>query len=490
MTEKQTLFLEWLNAEEDVYIHPSLSFQENKNRSGSRIITSSTIPKDTIVMKIPKSSLLSRRNTAISNLLDDEPEMVALVVTYLWELSQGSESPWSTYLNTVPSSVPVSKLWTAEEQRMLLGTEVDRIGGLGVTDYTSLYNDSILPFIKTNEAVLGEFRPTREEVYRGLSVLESRAFDTDEYHGYSLVPFADALDHDVYENVHFQTDIDVCRECGSLRHCEHTMSDSDESDDESDDDDEVPCCEFITIKDIQAGEEVINTYGRLPNAVLLSRYGFATIDNPYDEVALTLLDSTARGWFDLNGRNLRRALQKQGHFSKARLGNESDTESDDDEEEDDYDVTDQIYLTSQGRPSHDLLLYLLISTISSLKTKTGPEVKVQMEMLVSAWEYIQPGRMPLQRFLFMDSINALSPVITQLDSMIDERTGRYTIPLALNDIQTALIALPDTLSDHDKNLKMALIVRHNETSILTSAKEYLSCLGRAIKWLNDRSMLK
>lgn len=65
----------------------------------------------------------------------------------------------------------------------------------------------------------------------------------------------------------------------------------DEGDDEdSDDEDEMinDTCDIILDDDVRKGEEITRFYGPYPNKVLLSKYGFAVIDNPHDTVTIQL----------------------------------------------------------------------------------------------------------------------------------------------------------------------------------------------------------
>mgnify|MGYP003365142756 FL=1 len=46
------------------------------------------------------------------------------------------------------------------------------------------------------------------------------------------------------------------------------------------------CCDIVLERKIFKNKEVFNTYGELPNSVLLVKYGFAVEDNPYDSICL------------------------------------------------------------------------------------------------------------------------------------------------------------------------------------------------------------
>ena len=44
--------------------------------------------------------------------------------------------------------------------------------------------------------------------------------------------------------------------------------------------------QIIAARPLEAGQEIFNTYGELGNAELVSKYGFALADNPFNKVTL------------------------------------------------------------------------------------------------------------------------------------------------------------------------------------------------------------
>ena len=86
-----------------------------------------------------------------------------------------------------------------------------------------------------------------------VSLVLSRAFSVDVFHGKGMCPFADALNHGPSEHVHFtglRNDSEICCKCGRVRgdidddddtddnEGEDTSSDDDDDDDEDDEDDD------------------------------------------------------------------------------------------------------------------------------------------------------------------------------------------------------------------------------------------------------------
>lgn len=125
------------------------------------------------------------------------------------------------------------------------------------------------------------------------SIVSSRSFVVDMYHGLALVPLADMFNHSDDANAHFEADDEVCDECGALGACPHT-------------DDPLPASAYgrpssfwpastgpnslewkppsalegvdtvdiVVEEHIPGGSEAYNTYGLLSNSILLATYGF------------------------------------------------------------------------------------------------------------------------------------------------------------------------------------------------------------------------
>lgn len=98
---------------------------------GTTIIATAHIPADTIIAKISKSSVLSRRTTSLEIVgLDGASPTLLLAVCVLHEFLLGQDSRWCEYLNTLPllEEIPIAALWSedSEATRWIRGTEVDR----------------------------------------------------------------------------------------------------------------------------------------------------------------------------------------------------------------------------------------------------------------------------------------------------------------------------------------------------------------------------
>lgn len=180
-------------------------------------------------------------------------------------------------------------------------------------DKTVVYDDwkeCIKPLLDLESCELNSEFFTVEEYFVAKSLVSSRSFQIDEYHGFGMVPLADLFNHKTAaEDVHF-TAISSSSDSDN-----DTITEKEDSEHENDGDnepatpdspseggdfsgtdlelssaseEESPFMEMIMIKDVKAGAEVFNTYGYLGNAALLHRYGFTEADNPFDILNIDL----------------------------------------------------------------------------------------------------------------------------------------------------------------------------------------------------------
>ncbi|MCP8718361.1 MAG: hypothetical protein M5F18_03575 [Asgard group archaeon] len=226
--------------------------------------------EDRLLLRIPKSNLLSPKNSYIYSLLVDYESgnediilseyMFGLVITVIYERHCGSSSPWSEYLSTIDfesSEIPIC-LWDTQDKKNLQNTELDLLDLLDPQQLIDFYIESIR-FARANKLVISipdvlninvseltpevlqkEYQVQMIEFGKIIQSVTSRAFMVDDYYQLALVPAADLFNHlspiiqDGHvknrENIHFVCDGNVCDKCGE-QDCYH-MEVSDEEEDE------------------------------------------------------------------------------------------------------------------------------------------------------------------------------------------------------------------------------------------------------------------
>lgn len=225
---------------------------------------------DKILLRIPKSNILSPKNSFIFNLLTEyEPEepaidftkgMHAVVVSFLYEKSLGERSPWHRYIESFEikntddmEGLPLC-LWDEKYKNAMFNTELDLLNMLDLAELIQFFTECV-NFAKTYQNLvdipselklesgkdIDEKSKELRQFGRCVQAVISRAFTVDKYHGLSLVPGADLFNHMSptfhgdsiieRENVHFvcDDDEDLCEICGEVG-CAHNDSESEDED--------------------------------------------------------------------------------------------------------------------------------------------------------------------------------------------------------------------------------------------------------------------
>ncbi|KAJ1917646.1 hypothetical protein H4219_003108 [Mycoemilia scoparia] len=186
-----------------------------------------------------------------------------LTICLMYEMSLGTKSPWYGYIQSLPKQADVPLLWTADAIGYLKGTDLET--HLQV-DHKRLKNEfgqlqklcNMYPqvFIDGNEG--GIRWDSFGDFLRVYSLVTSRAFKIDDFHGDAMVPFADIFNHlTAKEHVHIESDPNVCDMCGVMEEfgCEHIMAETEDNggselDTDDDDDDDDGAWSDVGSKDI------------------------------------------------------------------------------------------------------------------------------------------------------------------------------------------------------------------------------------------------
>ncbi|KAI0326642.1 SET domain-containing protein [Cubamyces sp. BRFM 1775] len=251
-----------------------------------------------VVASIPKSSILSVRTCALAEHISFVPHghgaTLSLALALYSEILRGPESAWHLYLQSLPpATVPIARLWgdphafpddtdAREAARWIHGTEIqrelqDEDGCPLVDEIRAFYKSDVQPLLDS-----AGLSASLQGFLRAYSLVCSRAFLVDAYHGLSMVPVADAFNHTHENHVQMASDFHVCPICGSLHECPHDRDDNlpppslDTPPARTQNSTDSDTVDMVTVRPIPPHSEVFNTYGAdLGNASLLARYGFA-----------------------------------------------------------------------------------------------------------------------------------------------------------------------------------------------------------------------
>ncbi|RDB25405.1 Ribosomal lysine N-methyltransferase 3 [Hypsizygus marmoreus] len=322
------ILLNWC-ADNDILIDPRLQVRgDDDGAIGVYSNDICVIDPGTSLVHIRKSSVLSARSCCLSeympHIFSGPESQLTLSLALYTEMLNARSSRWFGYLQSLPShTVDLPLFWghgssmddTSHDRdaalKWLKGTEVERClqrqPGLSLEAINSYYTDVAEPLIK--QRGLSSI-PNLKGFHRAFSLVSSRAFLVDAYHGLSMVPIADAFNHSLENQVHLETEFNVCSQCGSFEECPH--DDDDDSGDPSSKNIHSPVnlhamprqdtihsglmdfdayYEMVSNAPILPGSEVFNTYGEtLTNAQLLCQYGFVVSFNENDHISWDLAD--------------------------------------------------------------------------------------------------------------------------------------------------------------------------------------------------------
>ncbi|KAL0427925.1 UNVERIFIED_CONTAM: Ribosomal lysine N-methyltransferase 3 [Sesamum latifolium] len=159
-----------------------------------------------VVATIPKQSCLTVRTSAASRLIEEAQlgGNLGLTVALMYDKSLGPQSKWFQYLQILPPFEPIPLLWSLSEiDSLLTGTELHKIVK---EDKALVYQDwkeCIKPLLDLDSFQLNPEFFTADEYIAAKSLVASRSFQVDEYHGSGMVPLADLFNHKTAaEDVH------------------------------------------------------------------------------------------------------------------------------------------------------------------------------------------------------------------------------------------------------------------------------------------------
>ncbi|KAK4139545.1 uncharacterized protein C8A04DRAFT_32992 [Dichotomopilus funicola] len=273
-----------------------VSIEDLRQRHAGRgIIATADIAADTVLFTIPRHAIICSATSALRDKIprvfdldgadgdsDDEGEgssssqdsWTLLILVLIYEYIRGSDSPWKPYLDILPSAFDTPMFWSPAELSEL---QASALGGrVGKEEADEMIRTKILSVIRAHGPVFfpsgsPQLTDTQllELAHRMGSTIMAYAFDlenddSEENSGdngdgedrdewvedregrtmLGMVPMADMLNADAEFNTH-------------INHGDDALT-------------------ATTLRDIKAGEEILNYYGPLPNGELLRRYGYVT----------------------------------------------------------------------------------------------------------------------------------------------------------------------------------------------------------------------
>ncbi|KAL2325218.1 hypothetical protein Fmac_024276 [Flemingia macrophylla] len=456
-----------------------------------------------VVAKMPKEACLTTKTSGASEIIEEAglDGHLGLAFTIMYERSLGADSPWVGYLQLLPLQECVPICWTLDEvNELLCGTELHQTVQEDKVLIYEDWKDNILPLLEFAPSKLNPKFFGIEQYFAAKSLISSRSFEIDDYHGFGMVPLADLFNHKTgAEDVHFtamssnyesDTDVDgynnnegiveeealnqnssmdmTASNTANVENC--IVSDMEGS---SVSEGDTSMLEMIMIKDVSSGVEVFNTYGLLGNAALLHRYGFTEQDNAYDIVNIDMelvLKWCSSSFSDRHSR-ARVSLWRRSGYSACGVQN-----------------TEYFEISYDGEPQIELLILLHIMLLPD-----NAYHRLDLSVSVAGNCHESSGTTLLNDIVFPNKAFNMSKklllpkkVYDALLSLANMRESLY----GLNSIEDDIEALGRCSIIREKKLYHSLMLRVNERKILQKLRSYASQPFKATNHSSQRKKLK
>ncbi|KAJ6936700.1 N-lysine methyltransferase setd6 [Populus alba x Populus x berolinensis] len=434
-----------------------------------------------LIAKIPKTACLTIKTSGAQDLIESTglDGYLGLSVALMYEKSLGGDSPWAGYLQVLPDCECLPLVWSLDEVDLLLrGTELHKIVK---EDKALIYEDwkeSILPLLDSLPSNIDPKFFSVEQYFAAKSLIASRSFEIDDYHGFGMVPLADIFNHKTgAEDVHFTSTSSHSESDDDSDNSDTVDLDADsignkepssELDCSSVTDDDPSVLEMIMVKDVKAGVEVFNTYGLLGNAALLHRYGFTEPDNSFGivNIDLELVQEWSSSLFSSRFSRARLSLWRRLEYRGC------DSQS-----------AEYFEISSNGEPQMELLILLYIIllpedtyrkldlAVSAANNHKGSIDTILSEKWNITWDKISEMRADL---LLTESVcNALL-------WLADKRESLYGSSSIKDDIEAL-----EKCCTKERKLYHSLILRASERRILEKLRTYAAVGARSHSFLKS-----
>lgn len=119
------------------------------------LVAISHIAEDELLFSIPRTSVLSVENSALSTKLCETLQgldpWASLILVMIYEYLQGANSPWKSYFDVLPTEFNTLMFWSEDELAELQASAVR--GKIGKEGADNLFKETVIPIIRKNEKV-------------------------------------------------------------------------------------------------------------------------------------------------------------------------------------------------------------------------------------------------------------------------------------------------------------------------------------------------
>ncbi|KAG2183393.1 hypothetical protein INT43_006399 [Umbelopsis isabellina] len=289
-------FVTWLKYN-GATVADSVAIKDLRSQNAGRgMVAVKDIKEGDLLFSLPRKILLSEETSELANIPDVKEKLQQLdgwsplILCMMYE-SQREQSFWKPYFDILPKEFSTPMFWDQKDLKELAGTSV--IDKIGKEDAETLYNETLLPIIKSHPGVFDE-----------------KVHNVDLFHVCGSLIMAYSFHDELAVRKRQEND-----EKDNLDEAEAEAEAEDEDEDSDEEEEEeqgiiamVPMADMLNhrtgfnnarlfhepealqmraIKDIKAQDQIYNTYGDLCNGDLLRKYGFVDEPNEHDIVEIS-----------------------------------------------------------------------------------------------------------------------------------------------------------------------------------------------------------
>ncbi|EOA23789.1 hypothetical protein CARUB_v10017003mg [Capsella rubella] len=506
-TRRLRAFKRWMKAN-GVDCSDALNLVDDQN-DGVSVRALCDLKEGDVVANISKPACLTIKTSGAREIIKsaDLDGSLGLSVALMYERSLGEKSPWAGYLQSLPIQEDLPLVWSLQDVDSLLsGTELHKVVKEDHVLICEDWEENILPLTSSLPQNVDPDSFGIKDYLAAKSLIASRSFQIDDYHGSGMVPLADLFNHktgaeDVHftaESSHSESDTDESDNGDAVNEAndedepssksssspeqsfeevpaeitdEEANKEEEEEEEEEEEDeenssmlqDDLSCLKMIMVKDVPAGAEVFNTYGLMGNAALLHRYGFTEPDNPYDivNIDLELVTEWSSSSFTSRYTRARLALWRKLGYTGCESQN-----------------SEYFEISSTGEPQSELLILLYIVLLPddaynkldlAISTKASLSKEGKRSSSSSSYE-ITIGKHKFKLGQSGNDVLLTEGVCEALLAIVDKRESLYG---SLTSLEDDIGGLKACCLPRDRRLYHSLVLRVSERKILKQLRSYI-----------------
>lgn len=228
---------------------------------------------------VPRSAIISSETCGLKEQVpalfesrgdeDDEQPLdswSALILILMYEYLLGSQSRWKPYMDVLPDTFDTPMFWSDDELSQLQASAT--VNKIGKASAEAIFRSRLLPAIRGNPTI---FHSSGEYSDQDLVRLAHRMGSTVMAYAFDLESDDDEEDDD--ESDGWMEDQEGKSMMGMVAMADILNADAEFNAHVNHGDNELT---VTTLRDIKAGDEILNHYGPHPNSELLRRYGYVT----------------------------------------------------------------------------------------------------------------------------------------------------------------------------------------------------------------------